>query len=77
MAIIKTLFSTKELAEYTGYSIHSIYYMIKNNTIPYYKPNRKVFFKKDDIDNWIDSEKVMSKKEIEDLASDFVNSKNN
>ena len=60
MAIIKTLFSTKELAEYTGYSIHSIYYMIKNNTIPYYKPNRKVFFKKDDIDNWIDSEKVMN-----------------
>ena len=74
MVLNKTLLSTKDLAEYTGYSIHSIYSMIKNNTIPYYKPNRKVFFKKEDIDRWLDSNRKLSKDEIKEQATNFLKS---
>jgi len=50
----KDFFNTSEAAEYLGISIKTVYHYIHKQVIPYYKvQNRKVYFKKVDLDNFL------------------------
>lgn len=54
----KTFLSAEETAQYTGLSIKYIYKLTHSRQIPHYKPNRKLYFKRDDLDAWLSSNKV-------------------
>lgn len=42
-----------EVAEYTGLSKDFVYLLVKQSRIPHIKIGRKILFKKDSIDEWI------------------------
>ena len=45
------------------------------NAIPFYKPtNKKIYFKKSDLDNWIMRNRRLSKDEVVDRAQSFIDS---
>jgi len=50
----KDFFNTQGAADYLGISIKTIYHYIHKKVIPYYKvQNRKVYFKKNDLDDFL------------------------
>ena len=50
----KNILTVEGLMDYTGFSQKQIYKLTSTRAIPHYKPSgRKLFFKKDEIDEWI------------------------
>ncbi|HCE3286585.1 helix-turn-helix domain-containing protein [Vibrio parahaemolyticus] len=58
----KQFLSAEETAQYTGLSVKYIYKLTHTKQIPHYKPNRKLYFKRDDLDAWLMSHRVEEKK---------------
>lgn len=57
--------NTNELAEMLGESVKTIYGRVHKNEIPFYKPGGKLlFFKLDEIKEWITKSKRFSIEEI-------------
>ncbi len=68
----KTIFNLDELVIYTGLSKSYLYKLTSTNEIPYFKPNGKlIFFKKDEIDNWLLQNRNVTKDEIESIALNY------
>ena len=66
----KKVLNSDELSEYTGYSKSTIYKMVQANVLPFYKPNGKhIFFDKEEIDDWLLSNKSKSKQQLKLQAS--------
>ena len=53
IGISKVILSSSEAAEYLGMSRSQIYHCIKYHGLPYTKPNRKFFFDKRMLDEWV------------------------
>ena len=50
----KNILTVEDVVNYTGFSQKQIYKLTSTRTIPHYKPSgRKLFFKKDEIDELI------------------------
>ena len=50
----KNILTVEDLMDYTGFSRKQIYKLTSTRRIPHYKPSgRKLFFKKDEIDECI------------------------
>jgi len=50
--------NSKTAAEYLGYELSYLYQLSSKNIIKKYKPNRgKIYFKKSDLDEWIERNK--------------------
>ena len=49
----KRLFSIREVAEYTGLSVHTLYTMVSQRRIPYVKVGRLTKFDREELDRWI------------------------
>ena len=63
----KNILTVEGLMDYTGFSRKQIYKLTSTRRIPHYKPSgRKLFFKKDEIDEWITLGKVKTLKELGD-----------
>lgn len=53
--------TANEAAKYLGCSAANIYKLTMNCEIPYYKPNgKKLYFKKNELDEWIEKSRVPS-----------------
>lgn len=53
------MLNLNELKDYTGYSKSHLYKLTSNKSIPHYKPaKRKLFFKKEEIDQWLQNNKI-------------------
>lgn len=57
------IMNKEECSALTGYSIEAINKMICNKEIPYYKPKKKVFFRRSEVIEWIFSNRVGTKDE--------------
>lgn len=57
----KRLINKKELAEYLNLSIYTIDTWVSQNRIPYIKMGRRVLFDLDEIEKWIEEQKVTYK----------------
>jgi len=76
LSIQTNVLSVKSLMIITGWSKGYIYKLTSKGVLPFYKPNNKtIFFKKDEIENWLCRNKVKSSEEIEAEASTFINEK--
>lgn len=61
----KTLLSVKDLSKYLDISEGYIHKMTHNREIPFYKPNgKKLYFKRDEIDQWVINSKVLTQEEL-------------
>lgn len=56
--INRRLFNIREVAEYTGLSVHTLYAMVSQRRIPYVKAGRLTKFDLKAIDAWIERNSV-------------------
>ena len=56
------MLNVKDLVAYTGFSRAHIYKLTMDHVIPHYKPGKKkIFFKKEEIDAWLQTNPVLKK----------------
>ena len=68
--LLKDILTFKEGCQYCGISASTMYKHTANRTIPFYKPNQKlIYFKREELDNWMLSNRYSTKEEIESEAS--------
>ena len=69
----KTTFNVDDLCSYTGLSKSAVYKLTQRRLIPYSKPNSKViFFKKEDVDAYLLSNRMDTHEEIEKIATNYI-----
>jgi excisionase family DNA binding protein len=67
------LLSAQETATYLGLSVSTVYKYSHGRVIPFYKPNgRDIYFKKSDLDSFLESKRYSSQDEIEAFADDYL-----
>jgi len=70
---LKNILSLQEAAEYLQTSKAQLYKLTSERTIPFYKPNgKKIYFKRDELDEWIYGSRVSPHHEIDAQASDYI-----
>jgi excisionase family DNA binding protein len=69
--------NVKEAAEYLGFKKSYIYQLTSSKKIPCYKPGKKLFFLKKDLDKWIESKKVKTDAELKEEAIKHTNKNRN
>jgi len=68
--IEKNIFTVDEVVNYTGFSQKQIYKLTSTRQIPHYKPSgRKLFFKKNEIDEWITRGRIDT---LDDLSNEII-----
>lgn len=69
----KEMLTVDEACEFMGVSKSTLYKMSMNRDIPVYKPTGgRIYFKKDDIADYLKTNRVMSRKEIELEAINYI-----
>lgn len=59
--VTKEYMTAEECARYLGLSRSAIYKLTHRQEIPFYKPSKRVMFKRADIDAWIQKSYVQTK----------------
>ncbi|MDM1404499.1 helix-turn-helix transcriptional regulator [Myroides marinus] len=68
----KEMINVQELSDYIGMSTSSIYKLVYNNVIPFYKPNGKIlYFDREEINTWLRQNKSQSASQIEQQALEY------
>ena len=69
----KNILTVDDLIDYTDFSQKQIYKLTSTRAIPHYKPSgRKLFFKKDEIDEWITQGRVKPLSEVIDESQVYL-----
>ena len=69
----KNALTIDDVAMLTGYTKQSLYRMTSMHQIPHYKPNGKaLFFKRDEIEEWMLQNRVDTIQESEQRALSYV-----
>ena len=71
----KAPMGVKELSEYLKLSDSAIYKLTSTSQIPHYKSGKKLYFKKEDIDKWLETKRIKTIDELEEIAFDYLNKK--
>ena len=67
---LKPVLNFKEACEYTGLSKSWMYKLTHRGMIPHYKPDGKmIYFKTQELENWMLRNKVLSDEEIRSRAA--------
>lgn len=67
---LKNILNFKEACQYCGISQSTMYKHTSNRTIPHSKPNNKlIYFRRDELDKWMLSNRQSSMDELEAEAS--------
>ena len=70
---LKPMLTVIEAAEYMGLSMSSMYKLTHRQELPVYKPSGgKVYLKREDINAYMCSNKIMSNEEIEKEAVNYI-----
>ncbi len=65
-------FGKKECSQLTGYAVNTINKMICEKTIPFYKKNARVIFKKTEIETWLLSNRIQTVDEFLDQKENII-----
>ena len=68
----KTVLDIEEAAAFTGYSESHIYNLTSRRAIPHYKKNRKLYFRKTELEEWLLERQVKTIREIKSEAATYV-----
>jgi excisionase family DNA binding protein len=67
---LKPVLSFEEGCEYTGLSKSWMYKLTSTGKIPHYKPDgKRLYFKTEELENWMLRNKVLSEEEIRSKAA--------
>lgn len=66
------IMTTKTVSAYLNLSTSCIYKLTSNREIPHSKRGKKLYFDKNEIDNWVLENKCFTNKDINDLADDYL-----
>lgn len=68
----KTVLNLEETALFTGLSIGHLYRLTSGKQIPHFKKNRKLYFKKSELEDWMLEQKILTEAEIQSKASTYI-----
>ncbi len=69
-------FGKNDCSKLTGYAVNTINKMICEKTIPFYKRNAKVLFRRDEIEAWLLANRIQTVEEfIEEKENQLTNGK--
>jgi excisionase family DNA binding protein len=69
----KEVLTFNEAAIYLEVSHSHLYKLTSSGAVPFYKPNgKKLYFKREELDAWLLSNRSSSKDEIEQQAADYL-----
>lgn len=68
----KAVLDIDEASLFTGFSKGHLYRLTSERHIPHYKKNRKLYFKKSELETWLLEDKVMTAEDIESQAETYV-----
>lgn len=71
----KDILNLDEAAEYLNISKSCLYKMTSKKEIPFYKPNRLVYFERRELDNWVRSAVVLTEEQLNDQVNTYTMSK--
>lgn len=72
MIAAKSMLNIKEAAIILGMTIEGVRCLVRNNTLPYYKPNiNRLYFKKSELEDWMMQNRSKSMTEIESEAAAY------
>ncbi|MBS9766553.1 MAG: helix-turn-helix domain-containing protein [Flavobacteriaceae bacterium] len=75
---MKIVYDTQDACKYLKISKSSLYKMTSKKKIPFSKPNGgKMYFRKEDLDNWMLSNKSNSTEEVENEVLNYLNKNRN
>ncbi|MGE4288929.1 MAG: helix-turn-helix domain-containing protein [Salinivirgaceae bacterium] len=69
---INSILNINEVAEFIGISKRTIYKYTQSGIIPFYKQAGKLFFKKDEIEQWLTKNKGYNLEHIKIAASNYI-----
>jgi excisionase family DNA binding protein len=64
--------NVKEVSKYLNISVSAIYKRTFKNEIPHYKYAKILYFKKEEIDEWIYANKIKTIQDIENEAYEYL-----
>ncbi len=67
-----TPMDVKDLSVYLKLSISAIYKLTSTSEIPHYKSGKRLYFKKEDIDEWIFSNRIKTRDDIDKEAMEYI-----
>jgi excisionase family DNA binding protein len=68
----KPVLDISEASLFTGFSKGRLYRLTSERQIPHYKKNRKLYFRKTELEAWMIEKKVLTVEEIDSQASTYV-----
>ena len=68
----KSILNMDEAAVYTGFTKAFLYKQTSDRAIPHFKKNRKVLFKKQELEDWLTEHRIRTEAEIQSRASTYV-----
>jgi len=64
--------TVEQLSDYLTLARQTIYGLCSGRELPYLKRGKRLYFNKNDIDNWLKSSKRKAKFELQEEAAEFV-----
>ena len=71
----KTVLDLNEAALFTGFSTAHLYRLTSGRQIPFFRKNRKLYFKKTDLENWMTETPCASLKDINSQAATYCSTR--
>nr|WP_320989365.1 helix-turn-helix domain-containing protein [Bacteroides intestinalis] len=71
----KPVLLVEEAAIFTGFSVQHLYRLTSTKQIPHYKKDRKLYFKKSELEEWMLEHRVQTNEEIERQAEQIIRQK--
>lgn len=68
----KAILDLDEAVLFTGFSKGHLYRLTSERQIPHYKKNRKLYFRKSELEAWLLEEKVLTNAELDSRAATYM-----
>lgn len=69
---VKNILTLPEAAMLTGFSEDHLYRLTSRREIPHYKKNRKLYFNKQELEDWLTNDRVKTGREINSRAATYI-----
>lgn len=68
----KPVLDIEEAALFTGFSVGHLYRLTSGKEIPHYKKDRKLYFKKAELEEWMLETRILTNDEIDAQAQAYI-----
>ena len=69
---VSEIFNINQAAIYLGVAKSTVYKMTSSRLIPHSKISKRIYFKRNEIDEWINKHKIKTNVEIEQEADEYL-----